>query len=67
MTMLDIGNSVWMYLLGILVTVYVIGVCVFYIIRSYKDAKKYNIPNVITKAIVTNCTLVSKDKDVILL
>lgn len=54
MTMLDIGNSVWMYLLGILVTVYVIGVCVFYIIRSYKDAKKYNIPTSTLRKTIIN-------------
>ena len=57
MTMLDIGNSVWMYLLGILVTVYVIGVCVFYIIRSYKDAKKYNIPTSTLRKTIINSAI----------
>ena len=51
--MLEIGNSGWMYLLGIIVTVFVIAGCLFFIIKSLKDAKKLNMDkNIIKKTII---------------
>lgn len=34
------ANSWWMYLLGIVVVVFILAGCVFYILKSYKDAKR---------------------------
>lgn len=53
--MLEIGNSGWMYLLGIIVTVFVIAGCLFFIIKSLKDAKKLNMDkNIIKKTIISS-------------
>ena len=40
--MLEIGNSGWMYLLGIIVTIFVIAGCSFFIIKSLEEAKALN-------------------------
>ena len=34
------ANSWWMYLLGIVVVIFILAGCVFYILKSYKDAKR---------------------------
>ena len=37
-----IVNSWWMYLLGIIVVLFVLGISVFFIIKAFKDAKELN-------------------------
>lgn len=39
---LKIANSWWMYLLGIIVVVFILGGCGFFIFRAYKQAKELN-------------------------
>lgn len=39
---LKLANSWWMYLLGIMVVVFILGGCGFFIFRAYKQAKEYN-------------------------
>ena len=36
---INVANSWWMYLLGVLVVVFVLVGSLFFIFRSYKDAK----------------------------
>ena len=36
---LQIANSWWMYLLGIIVVIFVLVGCLFFIVRAYKEAK----------------------------
>ena len=53
--MLEIGNSWWMYLLGIIVTVFVLGGCSFFIIKAYREAKRLNMdPKIIKKTITSS-------------
>ena len=53
--MLEIGNSWWMYLIGIIVTVFVLGGCSFFIIKAYKEAKRLNMdPKIIKKTITSS-------------
>ncbi len=53
--MLEIGNSGWMYLLGIIVTVFVIAGCIFFILKSLKEAKNLNMDkNIIKKTIFSS-------------
>ena len=40
--MMDIFNSWWMYLLGAMVTIFVLGTSVFFIAKAFKDAKALN-------------------------
>ena len=53
--MLDIGNSGWMYLLGIIVTIFVIAGCLFFIIKALKESKKLNMDkNIIKKTVMSS-------------
>jgi hypothetical protein len=53
--MIEIGNSWWMYLLGIIVTVFVLAGCSFFIIKAYKEAKRLNMdPKIIKKTITSS-------------
>ena len=53
--MLEIGNSWWMYLIGIIVTVFVLGGCSFFIIKAYKEARRLNMdPKIIKKTITSS-------------
>ena len=47
--MLEIGNSGWMYLLGIIITIFVIAGCSFFIIKSLKEAKALNMDKAVIK------------------
>ena len=48
-------NSLWMYMLGVLVVVFVLSGSIFYIVKSYKDAKKVNMDRkVLRKTIVSS-------------
>lgn len=49
------ANSWWMYLLGILVVVFVLAGSLFYIYKSYKDAKEIGMdPKVLKKTIINS-------------
>lgn len=55
--MLEIGNSWWMYLLGIIVTVFVLAGCLFFIFKSLKEAKKLNMDKQVIKRTVISSTI----------
>jgi ABC-type glycerol-3-phosphate transport system permease component len=37
-----VANSWWMYLLGVIVVIFVLAGSLFFILKSFKDAKKLN-------------------------
>lgn len=47
--MLEIGNSWWMYLLGVIITIFVIAGCLFFILKAFKEAKKLNMDKKVIK------------------
>ena len=56
--MSNVVNSWWMYLLGIMVVIFVLSGSIFYIVKSYKDAKKINMdPKVLRKTIISSAIL----------
>jgi hypothetical protein len=52
-----IANSWWMYLLGALVTVFVLVGCLFFIVRAYKDAIKIGMDKKIVKKVIFNSAI----------
>ena len=48
------ANSWWMYLLGVLVVLFILGGCGFYIIKSYKDAKRIGMDTKVLNKTVFN-------------
>lgn len=51
---LKIANSWWMYLLGIVVVVFVLVGCLFFIYRAYKEAKENNMNPKVLKEVAFN-------------
>ena len=51
---LKIANSWWMYLLGIIVVVFVLVGCLFFIYRAYKEAKENNMNPKVLKEVAFN-------------
>ena len=51
---LQIANSWWMYLLGIIVVAFVLVGCLFFIVRAYKEAKDNNMDRKMLKKVVIN-------------
>lgn len=52
MDYLKFANSWWMYLLGAIVTVYVLAGSIFFIVKAFKDAQKFNMDiNILKKTI----------------
>lgn len=49
-----IANSWWMYLLGVIVVLFVLAGSLFFIIKSYKDAKALNMDTKILKKTIIN-------------
>lgn len=50
-----IANSWWMYLLGVIVVLFVLTGSLYFIIKSYKDAKELNMdPKVLRKTIINS-------------
>ena len=49
-----VANSWWMYLLGVIVVLFVLAGSLFFIIKSYKDAKKLNMDPKILKQTIIN-------------
>lgn len=54
MNFYEIANSWWMYLLGIIVVLFVLGGSFFFIFRAYKDAKEINMDLKILKKTILN-------------
>ena len=51
------ANSWWMYLLGIVVVVFVLAGSLFYILKSYKDAKKLGMDTKVLKKTIINSAI----------
>ena len=51
---LQIANSWWMYLLGIIVVVFVLVGCLFFILRAFKEAKETNMDKKMLRQVVIN-------------
>ena len=50
-----IANSWWMYLLGVIIVIFVLVGSLYFIVKSYKDAKKLNMdPKVLRKTIINS-------------
>ncbi len=49
-----VANSWWMYLLGVIVVIFVLAGSLFFILKSYKDAKKLNMDTKILKKTIIN-------------
>ena len=54
---MKIANSWWMYLLGAFVVVFVLVGCLFFIIRSYKDAMKIGMDKKVVKKVIFNSAI----------
>lgn len=52
--MMEIFNSGWMYLLGAIVTVFVLGTSLFFIVKAYKDAKELNMDRKALRKVIIN-------------
>ena len=52
--MVSIANSWWMYLLGAMVVLFVLGISVFFIIKAFKDAKELNMDTKMLKKVIFN-------------
>ena len=52
--MSQVANSWWMYLLGIIVVLFILGGCGFYILKSYKDAKRINMDTKVLNKTIFN-------------
>ncbi|MBQ9730617.1 MAG: DUF5058 family protein [Bacilli bacterium] len=51
---LQIANSWWMYLLGIIVVIFVLVGCLFFIFRAYKEAKENNMDPAVLRQVAFN-------------
>ena len=54
---LEVANSWWMYLLGAIVTVFVLAGSVFFIIRAFKEAKRLNLDKKVLKKVIFNSAI----------
>ena len=54
---MSVANSWWMYLLGVVVLLVVLIGSVFFIVRSYQDAKRINMDTKILKKTIINSAL----------
>ena len=52
--MSQVANSWWMYLLGVIVVLFILGGCGFYILKSYKDAKRINMDTKVLNKTIFN-------------
>ena len=55
--MFDVMNSWWMFLLGAIVVVFVLGSSVFFIIKAFKDAKELNMDKKLLKQVIINSVI----------
>ena len=54
---MKIANSWWMYTLGAIVTVFVLVGCLFFIVKSYKDAMKLGMDKNVVKKVIFNSAI----------
>lgn len=52
--MSNIFNSWWMYLLGAIVVIFVLGSSIFFILKAFKDAKELNMDKNMLKKVIIN-------------
>ena len=52
-----IANSWWMYLLGAIVVLFVLGISTFFIIKAFKDAKELNMDKKLLKKVIFNSAI----------
>ena len=55
--MSSIVNSWWMYLLGAIVVLFVLGISIFFIIKAFKDAKQLNMDKNMLKKVIFNSAI----------
>lgn len=53
----EIMNSWWMYLLGAILTIFVLGSSGFFIYRAFKDAKELNMDKKVLKKVIYNSAI----------
>ena len=51
---MSVANSWWMYLLGVIVVVFVLSGCIFFIVRAFKEAKKKGMDQKKLKKVIIN-------------
>ena len=54
---MKIANSWWMYMLGVIVVVFILSGCIFFILRAFKDAKKKGMDQKKLKKVVINSAI----------
>ena len=54
---MDIFNSWWMYLLGAMVTIFVLGTSLFFIVKAFKDAKELNMDRKTLKKVMIDSAI----------
>ena len=54
---MKVANSWWMYMLGVIVVVFVLAGCIFFILRAFKDAKKKGMDQKMLKKVVINSAI----------
>lgn len=55
--MSSIVNSWWMYLLGAIIVLFVLGISIFFIIKAFKDAKQLNMDKGMLKKVIFNSAI----------
>ena len=55
--MSNIANSWWMYLLGAIIVLFVLGISIFFIIKAFKDAKELNMDKNLLKKVIFNSAI----------
>ena len=54
---MNVANSWWMYLLGAIIVLFVLGTSLFFIIKAYRDAKKLNMDKQVLNKVVINSAI----------
>ena len=54
---MKIANSWWMYLLGVVVVIFVLAGCIFFIVKAFKEAKKMNMDKKVLKKVIFNSAI----------
>ena len=55
--MFDTMNSWWLYLLGAIVVLFVLGSSIFFILKAFKDAKELNMDKKLIKQVIINSAI----------
>ena len=54
---MKIANSWWMYMFGVVVTVFVLVGCLFFIVKAYKDAMRLGMDKKVVKKVIFNSAI----------